>query len=160
MKKIFAPPLAPVIMLVAFCLFAAIADRIGPPTVIDGHADNAPRRASFMLIVMTPLFYLFFVLLNGIDAFLQKMTRGLPWFSTTALTLGLGLLFTSIFFRPKIDAPHHLVPVACASLLGAVLVVVPMSLWRRRIGVEADAEQSPASGILKAADGLTGTREE
>ena len=138
MKKIFAPPLVPVVMLVAFCLFAAIADRIGPPTVIDGHADNAPGRALFMLIVMTPLFYLLFVLLNGIDAVLQRITRGLRWFSTIVLTVGLGSLFTTLFFRPGIDAPQHLVPVACASLLGATLVIVPMSVWRRKIETGAD----------------------
>jgi len=143
MKKIFAPALVPLVMLVAFCLFAAIADRIGSPALIHGHADNAPRRAIFMLIVMTPLFYLFFVLLNWIDTVLHRITRGLCWFSTIVLTVGLGALFASIFFRPEIDAPRQLVPVACASLLGAALVIVPMSVWRRKIKTGADAEPSP-----------------
>jgi hypothetical protein len=141
MKKIFSPPLIPATIFVLVCLSMVIADKVSP-SVVGGHVDNTPGRATFILLLATPLFYLLFALINAVDSLICRLTPRLPWLSASLVTIGLAVILTKILFRPEIDRSEHFFFLAGASLLAAALIVIPMSFWKRKIGDKGKADPS------------------
>ena len=150
MKKIIAPPLLPTAIYVGLCLFTYISSRMSLE-IINGVPDNAPYRASIILLALTPFAYLLFVVINSIDLLIERATKRLPWFSILVPPLVFsGLLFV-LFYRPELDGASSLALIALVSLLGAPILIVPMGFLRRRIEKKTKAEQGgpgyPPQGV-------------
>jgi len=63
LKRLLIPPLIPVLLLVVLSTVVILGD-VGN---IDGRPDDAPRNAAVILVFLSPVFYLVFGVLNGIE---------------------------------------------------------------------------------------------
>ena len=115
------------------------------PGIIDGLPDNAPRRASIVLLFLTPVAYVLFLLINSLDLLIERATRRLPWLSTLTVTLAFSLLLFAMVYRPELDDVSFTARDALVSLLGAGILILPMSIWRRRIETKKNAEPDPSA---------------
>ncbi|MEI6178912.1 MAG: hypothetical protein WCS43_18615 [Verrucomicrobiota bacterium] len=130
MKKFLIPPIVPVLMVLALSFWTVWDETSnGTPRMIDGQPDDAPMFAAIFLIVLSPIFYLMFAVLNLIDSRSDQFRKPFPWLASGVMTVILAVLMLQIFCVPKVDAsPATGITMACVT---AVLVVWPMCLLRR-----------------------------
>lgn len=132
MKKFFVPPILPVLTVLALCLWTAWDETSnGPPRMIDGEPDDAPRFAAVFLIVLTPVLYVVFALLNLIDTCFDRLRRPFSWLASGVITAVLAVLMSKVFYVPEVDSsPVTGITMACMT---AVLAIWPMCLIRRLV---------------------------
>jgi hypothetical protein len=130
MKKFLVPPLVPVLMVLALSLWSVWDETAnGSPRMIDGQPDDAPMFAAIFLIVLSPIFYLMFAVLNLIDSRSDQFRRPFPWLASGVMTVILTVLMLPIFCVPTVDAsPATGITMACVT---TVLIVWPMCILRR-----------------------------
>ncbi len=121
-KRYFLPPLAPSLLLVLISMWIIFDESNGPPRIIDGQPDDAPRFAALFVLILSPLFYLGFAALNLLDSAFDRMERRAPWVMTSVLTICTTTMMFRIFYQPGVDT-------AASPSLGAALVVAAGSLW-------------------------------
>lgn len=141
MKKIFLPPVAPLVLLYALCILVAIDDLISPVNYINGAPDNSPLRAAMIIPFLSPFIYAYWVFINTIDYLIGRATPSLPWLSTLAITLGLGGLQFGVIF-PNGNSQKETPILAMWAFAIAAIQVIPMGFWRRRIETKKKAELS------------------
>lgn len=130
MKRFFLPPLAPALMVLAMCTWTIWDESCnGPPRMIDGQPDDAPRFAALLLAFFTPVFYVVFGLLNLIDSCADRFRNPLPWLTSGLVTMAIAILLSKVFYVPNVDSsPSTGITMACVI---AVVAVWPMCLIRR-----------------------------
>ena len=96
--------------------------------IIDGRPDNAPTRASAIIAILSPIFYVIFAVFNLIDLTLNRVTRGSAKVVTGASILGLGIILSIMFYAPKVDStPFYAIGVGFGL---AFMIFAPMSVFR------------------------------
>lgn len=134
MKKAYIlPPLAPVGALLLFGAYVYVSERLSVPRIIDGQIDNAPLRASMIIPFFVPFLYLFFAGLNGIEAWVELRLRNKRFLSPLIMTFITGMILFIFLYRPSIDEPSFIPNILMMSLVFAAILIVPMSLWRKRL---------------------------
>lgn len=147
LKRFMIPPMIPLLLLIALCICTFIDESKGPPRIINGHADNAPRRAALIIIMVSPLTYIIFCVLNLIDTLTDHLPGKLPMFSSLLMSSGIITLLIMLMKS---------YPFQWQSTLGLVLTgifsILPMSLLRRHFypsWTEVISNAAPFSPALR-----------
>lgn len=129
MKRILIPPLLPVAMIALLSIWVIIDETQSAPRMIDGNPDDAPRNAAGILILLAPLLYLPFGILNWIDSVFDRFSQLRAWAGSVGICMIFSGLLSTVFNRPGLDSsPIH--GIAIAVLIG-FLCLLPMTLLRR-----------------------------
>ena len=129
LKRLFIPPLLPVILLALLSIWVIFDETQSAPRMIDGSPDNAPRNAAGILMILSPLLYLPFGILNLIDSAFDRFRNRNAWAATGGICMLLSALLTAVFYRPEVD--HSPFPGVGIAILTSFFFLVPMSLIRR-----------------------------
>lgn len=129
LKRLFIPPLVPVVLLVLALAWVIVDETRSDPTLIEGRPDNAPRNAALMLLLFCPVVYLFFGILNLIDMTLDRLRTSLAWCGSIGICGLLAAILSKVFHAPTVDESPF--PGVGIAILSALLSVLPMTLLRR-----------------------------
>jgi hypothetical protein len=129
LKRLFIPPLLPVILLAFLSIWVIFDETQSAPRMIDGSPDDAPRNAAGILMILSPILYLPFGILNLIDSAFDRFSRRSAWAATGGICMLLSALLTTVFYRPEVD-PSPLPGVGIAILTG-FFILMPMTFIRR-----------------------------
>lgn len=97
--------------------------------MIDGRPDNAPVRASMILAMLSPLIYVFFGVLNLIDAVFDRWKPEMSWIGSLILMIALGGFFSSRMYEPKVDSTPLFGIAAGVGM--SMAIILPMAVIRR-----------------------------
>jgi len=123
-KTLLLPPLIPVALLLLLCAWVLL-DGVA---IIDGRPDNAPTRASAIIAILSPIFYLIFAVFNLIDLIVSRVVRASANVTTGALILGFGIILAIMFYAPEVDStPFYAIAVGFGL---AFMIFAPMSVVR------------------------------
>lgn len=131
-KKLALPPLLPLLVLILLAAWTLYSETAGEVRMINGRPDNAPRRAAAIIMITSPVFYLFFTVLNFVDWAFDRLRGKLPWTGTSALILGFGTLCTYASLGAELDTRRHLESIAFGFGLSTAMLL-PMALIRRHV---------------------------
>ena len=129
LKRLFIPPLVPVVLLVLALAWVIVDETRSDPTLIEGRPDNAPRNAALILLLFCPVVYLFFGILNLIDMALDRLRIGLAWCGSIGICGLLAAILSKVFHAPTVDESPF--PGVGIAILSALLSVLPMTFLRR-----------------------------
>ena len=129
LKRFLIPPILPVILIVLLSIWVFADETQSAPRIIDGRPDNAPSRASVILFIMTPIFYIPFGILNLIDSIFDRFTDRIRWAGSIGISIFLSVLLSNIFYRPDIDSSPF--PGVGIAIIIGFMMLIPMSLIRR-----------------------------
>jgi hypothetical protein len=129
LKRFLIPPLIPVVLVALISIWVVFDETQSLPRMIDGRPDNAPRNAAAILLLLTPMFYLLFGILNSIDAAFDRFGDLRAWAVSTGICTLLSVWFIRGFYLPALDSSP--VPGVGFGILTGFLSLFPMSLLRR-----------------------------
>jgi len=131
LKKYLLTPLAPVVCLLLLNVWTIVDETTGPARIINGAPDDAPRNAAIILIFISPVLYVAFALLNSIDGCFDRFHSPYNWAASSAMTIGLTMLFFPVFYCPKVDNSQMTgFMMACGT---AAFAIWPMCILRRLV---------------------------
>ena len=99
--------------------------------MINGSPDDAPRNAAGILLILAPILYLPFGILNLIDSAFDRFSSRNAWAATGGICVLLSALLTAVFYRPEVDSSPF--PGVGIAILTGFLFLLPMTLIRRLI---------------------------